>query len=420
MASTNTVTTNGKRRIIEKGPGFRSGLADLGKHLNSKTITAGLVAAIFGCTGPALIVINAATTAGYTMEQTISWLFGIYVFGGLISLIMALYYKSPIVGAYSIPGATMLGTALAGFSFNEASGAFIMAGIIVLLLGLTGLIGKVMRWLPLPIVMGMIAGAMLRFGTAIITASVSLPIVCGAALVGFFIVPLLIKKFPPVLGALICGVIAAFATGSFTTEAVALTYIPPQFVVPQFNVATILSVSIPLAALVMGAENAQAIGVLYAQDYKPPINAMTVISGVGGVVAGLFGAHNANIAGPMTAICSSEEAGEKKEGRYAAAVVNGILFAGFGLIASFAVAFVKIIPSPLISVLAGVAMINVLLNAFQDGFGTKKFKVGAFFALVIGASGVSILGIGSAFWALVGGVVISMICEKKDFDKAKE
>jgi len=152
-----------KRRLIEEGPGFKSGLKDLKKYLNSKAITAGFVAAVFGCTGPALVTIKASTSAGYTTEQTVSWIFGIYVFGGLISLLMALYYKQPIVGAFSIPGASMLATSLIGFTFNEAAGAFIMAGIIVLLLGLSGLIGKVMKFLPLPIVMGMIGGVMLRF-----------------------------------------------------------------------------------------------------------------------------------------------------------------------------------------------------------------------------------------------------------------
>lgn len=402
----------------EKGPGIRSGIADLRRYTTTKSITAGFVAAVFGCTGPALVVISAAQNAGYTTEQIVSWLFGIYVFGGLISFIMALHYKMPVVGAYSIPGASMLGTALVGFTFNEAGGAFILAGIIVLLLGVTGLMGKVMKFLPLPIVMGMIAGVMLRFGTSIITSTQKAPIVAGAALVGFFIIPKLIKKFPPVLAALVCGVIALLATGGFVIEASAVKYIPPQLVIPSFNVATILSISVPLAALVVGAENAQAIGVLYAQGYKPPVNAMTVISGFGGIAAGLVGAHNANIAGPMTAICSSSEAGEDKNGRYAASFWNGVFFAGFGLIASFAMIFIKAIPSTLISVLAGVAMINVLINSFQDAFSTKRFKIGAFFALIIGVSNITILSIGSAFWALLGGVVISMICEKKDFDEA--
>lgn len=407
-----------KKSVIEKGPGFKSSIKDFGKYLSTKSITAGVIAAIFGCTGPALVTIKAATDAGFSTEQTISWLFGIYFFGGLISVIMALKYKMPIVGAYSIPGASMLGAALVGFTFNEAAGAFVIAGVIVLLLGVTGLMSRVMKFLPLPIVMAMIAGAMIRFGTGIVTATKTSPIVGIAALIGFFIVPKLIKKVPPVLAALALGLIAAIATGTVNFGSEGFTFIAPQIVIPKFNVSTILSVSVPLAALVVGAENAQAIGVLYAQGYKPPVNAMTVISGIGGIITGFFGAHNANIAGPMTAICSSEEAGEK-DSRYTASVVNGIVFGSFGIIASIAIAFVKGLPTELISILAGLAMISVLLNSFKDAFASGKYKIGAFVALVVAMSNITILKVGAPFWALLLGVVISLIVEKKDFDEAE-
>lgn len=401
-------------RLFEKGPGFRSGARDLLKYTNGATLSSAIISTIFGCTGPCLVTIAAAQAAGFTNEETVSWIFGIYVFGGLLGMILALYYKLPISGAFSIPGATLMGTALAGYSFQEAAGAFVLAGIIVLLLGVTGLIGKVMRWLPLPIVMGMIGGCMLKFGTQIITGVNGLPVVCGLAVLAFLLVPRVIKGFPGVLAALIVGVIAAIATNSFAGEAGELAYIPPQLVIPKFNPNLVLSCSLPLAALVVGAENAQAMGVLKAQGYNVPANGMTVASGIGGIISGLVGAHNANIAGPMTAICSSQEAGPK-EGRYAASFWNGLTFAAFGVVGSFAIAFVSFIPTELVNVLAGLAMLNVLIQAFSEGFGTLKYKTGAFFALCVGASGLSFFGIGSAFWALVVGVVVSAICDSKDF-----
>ncbi|MGE5542104.1 MAG: benzoate/H(+) symporter BenE family transporter, partial [Bacillota bacterium] len=152
------------RRLFESGPGIGQGLKGLPAKLNSYTITAGILATIFGCTGPALIVMNAASVGKLTEAQTISWLFSIYFFGGLLGIILALWYKQPINGAWSIPGAVMLGTSLTMFNINQAAGAYFIAGVIVLILGLSGLISKVMRWIPLPIVMGMIAGAMIRFG----------------------------------------------------------------------------------------------------------------------------------------------------------------------------------------------------------------------------------------------------------------
>ena len=348
-------------RLFEKGCGFRAGAKDLLKYTNGSTLSSAIISTIFGCTGPCLVTIAASEAAGFTTAETVSWIFGIYVFGGLLGAIMSLYYKMPISGAFSIPGATLMGTALAGYSFQEAAGAFVIAGVIVLLLGVPGLIGKVMRWLPLPIVMGMIGGCMLKFGTQIVTGINTLPIVCGLAVLAFLLVPRVIKGFPGVLAALVVGVIAAIVTNSFAGEVGELVYTPPMLVVPQFNPNLILSCSLPLAALVVGAENAQAMGVLKAQGY------------------------------------------------------NVVTFAAFGLVGSFTIAFVSFIPSELVNVLAGLAMLNVLIQAFNEGFGTLKYKTGAFFALCVGASGLSFLGIGSAFWALVAGVVVSAICDRKDF-----
>jgi benzoate membrane transport protein len=406
-------------KLFEKGPGFRSGLRDLPHHLNGSTIASGLISTIFGCTGPALVVISASSTAGFTTADTVTWIFGIYVFGGLLGLILSLYYKLPISGAYSIPGATLMGTALAGYTFNQAAGAFVIAGVIVLIIGLTGLIGKVMKILPLEIVMAMVAGCMLKFGTNIVTFTQKDLVVCGSAVLAFLLVPRVIKKFPAVLAALIVGVIVAAFTGGFSGDMGDVAYIAPRIVAPAFSGSLILSCSIPLAALVIGAENAQAMGVLKTQGYEVPANSMTIASGIGGIVSGLFGAHNANVAGPMTAICSSDEAGPK-EGRYAASVVNGITFAIFGLVAAYAIGFVNLIPVGLTYVLAGLAMINVLIQSFRDGFKTGKYKTGAFTALIVGVSGISILHIGSAFWALVFGVIVSLICDHKDFAESKQ
>ena len=372
---------------------------------------------MFGCTGPCLVTVAAASAAGFTLEDTVTWIFGIYVFGGLLGAILATYYKVPISGAYSIPGATLMGTALAGYTFNEAAFAFIIAGVIVLIIGLTGAIGKIMKFLPLEIVMAMVAGAMMKFGSGIVTTTVGNPLVCGAAVLAFFLVPRIIKKCPAVVAALIVGFVVAFASGQFTADLSGMSYIAPRVIAPKFNAQLILSCSIPLAALVMGAENAQAMGVLKTEGYDVPANAMTVWSGVGGIVSGLFGAHNANIAGPMTAICSSPEAGPK-EGRYVASVVNGITFALFGVVGVYAITFVGGFPSGLANCLAGLAMMNVLIGALKSAFSSGKFKYGAFAAFCVGLSGVTILKVGCAFWALVIGVVVSLICESKDFKAA--
>lgn len=399
--------------IIERGPGFREGLRDLPAAINLNSVSAGTVAAIFGCSGPALIVIGAAAAGKLTSGQTVAWLLAIYGLGGLISLLLALRYKMPINGAYSIPGAAIMTAAFASFSFPEIVGAFIMSGAIVLLLGVTGVIGRIMHWLPMPIVMAMIVGAMIRFGVGAVDSVKAAPIIAGSAALAFFLTMRFIKTFPPVLAALIVGLFAAVATGSIQAATVDIAFVAPEFTVPVFTMAAFFGVAVPLAALVIGAENAQATGVLMAEGYKPPVNAMTIVSGIGGILAGCMGGHNANIAGPMTAICSSEQAGEDRSKRYGATVVNGLLFGAFGLLAGVAVPFVLALPRPLIAVVAGLAMIGVLLSALQHGFAKQQgHQVGAFVALLVAMSSLNLFGISAPFWALVFGVIVSLLADR--------
>lgn len=405
-----------ERRLFERGPGYLSGLRELPKRLNVATVGAAVVAAVFGCTGPALIIINGATEAGLPAQLISSWIFGVYVFGGLISVVLGLYYKMPVTGAWSIPGAVLVVAALQQFPFAEMVGAFLVAGALVLVLGLTGLIRKVAAWLPFPIVMAMIAGALIRFATGVVDAAVAAPVIVGAAVVGYLLLSRYIKAVPGAVGALVVGIAAVAVVGGFgALEGNDLGLTAPVLVAPVFDLGAVLAVGVPLAVLVIGAENAQAIGVLIAQRYRPPVNAMTIASGIGGLLAPLFGGHNANIAGPMTAICSSEQAGEAREGRYAATVLNGLLFIGFGVLAGAAVALVTALPAALVAAVAGLAMIGVLLTAFRGAFGEGHFQVGALVALVIAISNVSLLGVSSPFWALIGGVVASAVLEPRDF-----
>ncbi|WP_087718917.1 benzoate/H(+) symporter BenE family transporter [Salinicola salarius] len=381
---------------------------ELPRALSIKAISTGVVAALFGCSGPALIVISAANAGHLTNGQTVAWLFAVYFLGGLISLVMAIRYRQPITGAYSIPGAAIMSVALVSIPFAEAVGAFIMSGVIVLLLGVSGLIGRIMRWLPMPIVMAMIAGALIRFGVGAVESVGAAPLIAGTALVAFFLASRFLNSVPPVLVAAVVGFVVAYFSGAVQSADVDIAMVAPQFTLPHFSFDAFMAISVPLAALVIGAENAQATGVLMAEGYRPPVNAMTVISGIGGILAGALGGHNANIAGPMTAICASEQAGDDRDKRFGATLVNGVLFCLFGLFAGMAVPLILALPKALIASVAGVAMIGVLLAAFQQAF-TKSvgYQVGAFVALVVAMSKLSLLGISSPFWALVAGILVS-------------
>lgn len=401
------------RRVIEQGAGLRAGFAALPRALNRNTIVTAAVAILFSIAGPALIYVSVAEQLGFTAAQTSSWLFGAYAIAGVTSLVLAPYYKMPIVGAACIPGVSMLAVALAGHSFAEAVGAYIASGVLVLLIGVSGLASRVMALVPLPIVMGMVAGCMMNFGTGIVSATAQMPLVCGAAVVGYFALPRVLKKIPPVPASLLCALIALLLTGGFETANLSFSFSAPLFTLPRFAPGTLLSVSVPLAVLVIGAQNAQAIGALRAQGYDAPVDAMTVASGVASVVAGLFGGHNASIAGPMTAICASSDADPDPAKRFGAAFACGVLSIVFGVFSSAALGLIAAIPVAVTTVLAGLAMVSVLVSALvsalTEAFSGATHPRGAFVALVVGLSGVTLLGVGAAFWALIFGSAASLL-----------
>ena len=313
----------------------------------------------------------------------------------------------------------MLATALQGYGFQEAVGAYLGAGFLVLLVGVTGFASRLMRVIPLPIVMGMVAGCMMHYAVDIVENVGSEPLVCGAAVLGYLIIPRVWKRMPGMLGALAVSLALLLLTNGWLPADGGATLMAPVVALPAWNGTVLLSVSVPLAILVVGAQNAQAIGVLKAEGYDAPVNSMTIISGVGSIIAAFFGGHNANIAGPMTAICASEESGQDKSLRFGAAVVNGILSILFGLFASVVIAFARRIPMVLVNTMAGLGLITVLMNALRSGFSSSKFQMGAFAAFLVGLCDLTLFHIGAAFWALVIGVVVSLICESKDFAAAK-
>lgn len=262
--------------------------------------------------------------------------------------------------------------------------------------------------------MAMIAGALIRFGIGAVDSIHASPYVGGSAAIAFFLTLRFTPRIPAVLVALLLGLFVALVTGSIQTETVDVSFTMPLFTWPEFSIQAVLAISIPLAALVIGAENAQAVGVLMAEKYNPPVNSMTIISGLGGIIAGAMGGHNANIAGPSTAICSSEQAGDDPALRYGAAIVFGVLFGTFGLLSGVAVPLVLALPRELIGVVAGLAMIGVLITALQQGFSRKlDCQIGAFVALVVAMSKFSLFSISSPFWALVCGVAVSSLLRER-------
>jgi benzoate membrane transport protein len=408
--------------IMEKGYDLLDSLKLMLRNISAAGVGTGLVATLFSTLGPGVLVLNAAKQGGFTDEQAVSWLLGIYAFGGLSTMFMALRYRIPVVIAYSIPGAILLSKVLSQFTISEAVGAYMVVGLATLLLTVTGAIKKVVDHIPVPIMLGMVGGVLLSFGVSMFSASINNPAIYGIMVILFFVIlgfRQFSQKFPPIIIAGIVGACLLYAAGLVKPVNMTWEFAKPVLEFPSLSLKAVLNISVPLFFLVIGVQNIQAVGVLLAEGYKPPINAMYMVPSIGAFINGFLGAHPAVTAGPSTAICSSSAAGERKDMRFIAAFFEGVFWFLFALSAKIAVEAVKLVPAEFTAVLTGLAMFDVFGSAFRGAF-TTQFRSGAVVAFFVAITNLSILNIGAPFWAIVLGVLTSLVVERNDFKFMKD
>ena len=373
-----------------------------------------LVGFIFAATGPVAIILAVGAQGGLTESDLSSWIFGAFFLNGLISIAFCLFYRQPLVFFWTIPGAVLVGPALGHLTFPEVIGAFIATGVLMLALGLSGWVRRCTEAAPMPIVMAMVAGVFLRFGIGLVHA-VRDEFAVVAPMVLAFIVLALWKKFekivPPLIGAMVIGIVFMFFFDKYNPGTTAMQLAPPNLYLPAFSWQAMIELVVPLAITVLVVQNGQGFAVLSAAGHKPPIGAIAVACGAGSIVTAFVGSVSTCLTGPVNAIISSS--GEKHR-HYTAGVLVGILALAFGLLSPLFVRLLLSTPPAFIAALGGLAMLRVLQTAFGVAFG-GKFALGALVTFLVTVADVPIFNIGAAFWGLVIGFAISWLLERKDF-----
>ena len=397
-----------------RSPGLRQIRSDFGLAYFAN----GLIGFIFSATGPVAIVLSVGTGGGLSQAQMASWVFGMFFVNALITIAMSWRYHMPLGFAWTIPGTVLVGPALQHLNFAEVIGAFYATSALILLLGFSGWVKRLMSALPMPIVMGMVAGVFLRFGLDLVRAlhsdvAIAAPMVLTFVLLSAL--PVWGKRIPPLIGALIVGALAILLLGrgeSATVGAFALAQ--PVFTAPQWSIAALVELVVPLAITVLVVQNGQGVAVLRAAKHEPPVNAIAVACGIGAALCASVGAVSTCLTGPTNALMTSS--GERRR-HYTAALTFGSFGLLFGLMAPIFTGLMLATPKSYIMVLGGLAMLRVLQGAFVASFGGGRFTLGALISLLVTVSDISLLNIGAAFWGLLAGFVFSWLMEKADFQQ---
>ncbi len=391
-------------------PRFRQALSDFG----GVYFTNGLVAFLFAASGPVAIILAVGTRGGLTPSDLSSWIFGAFFVNGFISIAFCFFYRQPLVFFWTIPGAVLVGPALGHLSWSEVIGAFVATGILMLALGLSGWVRRAMEAVPMPIVMGMVAGVFLRFGLDLVFAirddvGIAAPMVVAFLALGAS--TRLSRFLPPLIGALAVGVVMIWMLGRFAAGPETVAVVHPNLYAPVFSWRALVELVVPLAITVLVVQNGQGITVLRSAGHAPPVNAIAAACGVGAIVTAFVGAVPTCLTGPVNAILSSS--GEKRR-QYTGGIFVGLLALVFGL---FAPVFTRLMlgtPRAFIAALAGLAMLRVLQAAFTVSF-RDRFALGALVTFLVTVADIPIFNVGAPFWGLVFGYAASRLLERGDF-----
>lgn len=401
---------------LESPAGRSPGLRQIRSDFGLAYFANGLIGFIFSATGPVAIILSVGTRGGLSPAELASWIFGVFFVNGLLTLAMSWRYHMPLGFAWTIPGTVLVGPALQHLSFAEVIGAFYATSLLVLLLGMSGWVKRLMAALPMPIVMGMVAGVFLRFGLDLVRAlhsdaAIAAPMVI--AFVALSALPVWGRRLPPLIGALLVGALAIALLGRLDTSGLdGFALAQPLLQAPVWSLGALVELVVPLAITVLVVQNGQGVAVLKAARHEPPVNAIAVACGIGAFFSAAVGAVSSCLTGPTNALLTSS--GERSR-HYTAALTFGSFGVLFGLMAPTFTGLMLATPKSYIMVLGGLAMLRVLQGAFVASFGGGKFTLGALISLLVTVSDISMLNIGAAFWGLVAGFGFSWLMEKADF-----
>ncbi len=403
------------RPLIEPGKGFK----DLKKDwkCSSHSLFAALTAMVFVISGAIPMLASVADSAGMSSKQATSFVMCSMLVGAVISIVASLYYRTPFYFAASLTAIVVLKPMFQQFSLAEMVGGFVVAGVAVFLIGYTGLMGWIGDHLPLPVVLGMVAGVFMSYGLDIISSITSDPL-SGCIIAGSFVVfPLITKKVPPHIVALAAGIVCAIFihkmsfAGAGSDAGLAL----PVFTGPDFSGSVLLTVSLPLVIMAL-ADVFKGYGVLKSNGYDLPLNTITSLSGLGSILAAFGLGHTISLAGPVMAILAGKEAGEKDK-RFTGAVIYCIGVVVVCILLGILIPVIMQLPDTVMSLICGLAMTGLLMSSLQGAFGAGKFQMGALAAFLVGLSKLTLFGIGAPVWAVVFGLIVTFGMEREQWKK---
>ncbi|MNK74735.1 Inner membrane protein YdcO [compost metagenome] len=376
----------------------------LWRDVSLPALMAGFITVLVGFASSAVIVFQAAQAVGATQAQIASWMWALGIGMGITCIGLSLRYRVPVVTAWSTPGAAMLVVGAGAVGYSDAIGAFVLAAVLGMVAGFSGIFARAMRRVPMALAAGMLAGVLLRFGLDVF---VSMQTQLGMALAMFatWLVGRRLFARYAVIATLLVGVLVAAMQGLLQVQALRLQLATPVFTWPTLSWPAVVGIALPLFVVTMASQNIPGVAVIRASGYDTPISPVIGWIGVANTLLAPFGAYGLNLAAITAAICMGREAHEDPARRYTAAVAAGAFYIVVGLFGATVAAVFAAFPRELVACVARIALFGTIANSLSMALREEADREAALVTFLVTASGVSLTGIGSAFWGLVAGAI---------------
>jgi benzoate membrane transport protein len=382
------------------------------KDASIPAITAGFVAVLVSYSGPLAIFFQAAQSAEISSAMMTSWVWAISIGAAVSGIFLSLWLKVPVVTAWSAPGTALLVTLFPGLSINEAVGAYLTAAAVIFVIGITGSFDRIIRLIPPGIASAMMAGILFQFGVGVFVSLENVPMLAIGMIIAYLAFKRLTPRYSLVLLLVVGVALAVFLEGA-SLEGVSVQLAEPQLIRPEWTWDATLSLAIPLVLVSLTGQFLPGMAIMRSSGYNTAAKPIVTVASLTSLVTAFFGGITTVIAAITAAICTSKEAHEDPDRRYVAGVANGVFYLVGGTFAGTIVALFTALPGEFVAVLAGLALIGAITSNVSAFAAEKNHLEASVITFISTASGISFLGLGSAFWGVIFGALAYNILHRR-------
>lgn len=371
------------------------------KDVSVSALVAGLLSVLVSLSGPVLIYLNAAEVMSVDTNVFASWVFAIMAAAGVSSIALSLWFKVPISMAWSAPGTVLLISMGTSLTMAEIVGGYLVVALGLCLVGLSGVFQKLVNIIPESVIGGLMAGILFGFLLKAAAGFEQSPILLTVLFLSFVVFSVAIARFA-MLALLALSLVLTLVLFDSSFAQIDLTLAAPVFVSPSFSWGATLSFALPLFIITLSGQYLPGISILRANGYQISANPILLAGGLASVFGAFFGGVTTSLAAITAAFCAGPDAHEDPSRRYMAGVFCGLFMCLCAAFSGSIVDLLNRLPGGIISALAGAALLAPTMGFARTMLGSKEPTAGIL-TFVVTTSGVSIFGIGAAFWGVVIG-----------------